>query len=215
MKRLVLIPILFAATTLAAESLTFHVVGVDCAECGPPLIKALKRVDGVKSASVDAKKMTATVDVPAGFDREKLRTAVSNTGFVAVFAGEKPRDIEPLPAEAVKGLDIVSYTSGKRVELAKILAPGKITVVDYYGDWCGPCRVLETRLHHLMNGNSNLALRRIDIGKWDNDAAKQATELRAAALPYVRVYDARGKFVQAVTGGMWDEVLAAIEKAER
>jgi hypothetical protein len=29
------------------------------------------------------------------------------------------------------------------------------------------------------------------------------------------VYDARGKFVTAVTGGMWDEVLAAIEKAER
>jgi thiol:disulfide interchange protein len=75
--------------------------------------------------------------------------------------------------------------------------------------------VLEARLQHLMQGKNNLALRRVDIGQWDNDAAKQATELRAAALPYIRVYDARGKFVTAVTGGMWDEVLAAIEKAER
>jgi thiol:disulfide interchange protein len=215
MKRILSIAVLLAASTLAADPLTFQVVGIDCAECGPPLIKALKSVDGVKSASVDAKKMTATVDVSAGFDREKLRAAVSNAGFGAVFAGETPRDIEPLPAKAVKALDIVSYTSGKRVDLAKTMAPGKVTVVDFYGDWCGPCRVLETRLHHLMNGKSNLALRRIDIGKWDNDAAKQATDLRAAALPYIRVYDARGKFVKAVTGGMWDEVLAAIEKAER
>jgi hypothetical protein len=28
------------------------------------------------------------------------------------------------------------------------------------------------------------------------------------------VYDTRGKFVTAVTGGMWDEVLAAIAKGE-
>ena len=201
--------------TSLALILTFKVVGIDCAECGPPLVKALKKVEGVKSAKVDAKAMTATVDVPASFDREKLRTAVSNTGFVAVFAGEQPRDIERLPADVVKTLDIVSYTDGKRVDLKKLMVPGKVTIVDFYADWCGPCHVLETRLQHLMRGKQNLALRRVDIGKWDNDAAKQATELRAEALPYIRVYDARGKFVTAVTGGMWDEVLAAIEKAER
>jgi hypothetical protein len=67
-----------------------------------------------------------------------------------------------------------------------------------------------------MKGKSNLAMRRINIGKWDNVAAKQATrEFRASALPYVRIYDARGTFVEAVTGGMWDEVLEAIAKAER
>jgi thiol:disulfide interchange protein len=67
-----------------------------------------------------------------------------------------------------------------------------------------------------MQGKPNLAMRRINIGKWNNAAAKQATrEFHASALPYIRVYDANGKFVEAVTGGMWDEVLAAIEKAER
>jgi hypothetical protein len=29
------------------------------------------------------------------------------------------------------------------------------------------------------------------------------------------VYSADGKFVKAVTGGMWDEVLGALEKAEK
>ena len=207
--------LLATALTAGAEPLTFRVLGIDCAECAPPIVKALKAVDGVKSAQVDAKAETATVDVPATFDREKLRTAMKHAGFDAVFPGETPRDIEPLPADVIKTLDIQSYKDGRRVDIAKALAPGKITVVDFYGEWCGPCKLLETRLQHLMQGQTNVALRRIDIGKWDNAAAKQATELRAAALPYIRVYDARGKFVAAVTGGMWDEVLDAIAKAQR
>jgi hypothetical protein len=66
-----------------------------------------------------------------------------------------------------------------------------------------------------MVAHPNLAIRRADIGKWNNAAAAQATHLGAEALPYIRVYDAHGKFVTSVTGGMWDEVLAAIEKASR
>jgi len=217
MMRLLASALLLLVTALpaAADTVTFKVVGIDCAACAPPIVRALSGVEGVQKATVDAKAQTATVEVAAGFDRQKLRDAVSNAGFVAVFPGEEHREIAPLPAEAVKALDIVSYTDGRRVALDKILAAGKVTIVDFYGDWCGPCHVLEARLQHLMQGKKNLALRRIDIGKWDNDAARQATALHAAALPYVRVYDARGKFVAAVTGGMWDEVLAAIEKAER
>jgi len=217
MNRMLVITLLLlgAAATAAADTLTFNVVGIDCPACAPPIIRALKSVEGVRSANVDATRKTATVDVPAGFDREKLRAAVSNAGFEAVFAGEKPRDIEPLPPEVVKSLDIHAYTDGRRVDIANILAAGKVTIVDFYADWCGPCHVLEARLQHLMQGKKNLAVRRVNIGKWDNDAAKQATALHAEALPYIRVYDPRGKFVTAVTGGMWDEVLAAIEKAER
>jgi len=196
-------------------SLTFKVIGIDCSACAPPVIKALSSVDGVKNARVDTTAKTATVEIPADFDREKLRTAMSNAGFQAVFPGEQPRDIEPLPAAVLKTLDIESYTDGRRVDIEKIVAPGKVTIVDFYADWCGPCHVLETRLQHLMQGRKNLAVRRVNIGKWDNAAARQATELRAEALPYIRVYDARGKFVTAVTGGMWDEVLGAIDKAER
>lgn len=198
-----------------AATLSFNVVGIDCAACAPPIVKALESVDGVTNAKIDVKTKTATVNVPDGFDRQKIRAALSNAGFEAVFAGESPKDMEALPPEVVKTLDIVAYEDGKRVTIDKIVAPGKITIVDFYADWCGPCHVLEARLQRLMQGKKNLALRRVNIGHWDNAAAKQATELRAEALPYIRVYDARGKFVTAVTGGMWDEVLAAIEKAER
>ncbi|HYC62593.1 MAG TPA: thioredoxin domain-containing protein [Thermoanaerobaculia bacterium] len=214
MKRL--LAILFFTLTASAETFTFTVVGMDCAACGPPIVKTLNAVDGVVNAKVDWKSKTATVELPANFDKLKIRTALTNAGFESVFPGEDRREIQPLPADVVKTLDIIEYNEGRKVDIPRLMAPGKVTIVDFYGAWCGPCRVLETRLQHLMRGKNNLALRRVDIGKWDNEAAKQATrEFHAEALPYIRVYDASGEFVGAVTGGMWDEVLAMIAKAER
>ena len=203
------------SVSLRADTIAFKVIGIDCAACAPPVAKALRAVPGVTDVKVDPKSRTATVQVPAGFDRENLRAGLENAGFSAVFPGEKARDIQPLPPEIVKTLDIATFSDGKRVDLATIMAPNKVTIVDFYADWCGPCHVLEARLEHLMQTRRDFAVRRINIGKWDNDAAKQATELRAEALPYIRVYDSKGKFVTAVTGGMWDEVLAALAKAGR
>lgn len=210
--------VLFVAAAVSAETFSFTVIGIDCAACAPPIVKALKSVNGVRSATVDTKKNIATVDVTPGFDKDKLRDAVSAAGFGVVFPGEPAKGgIDALPSEVVRTLDIKTDKSGRRVDIASLVVPGKVTIVDVYGEWCGPCRVLENRLEHLMAGSrKNLAIRRVDIGKWDNDAAKQATrEFRAEALPYIRLYDAKGQFVTAVTGGMWDEVLGAIEKAER
>jgi copper chaperone CopZ len=215
MKRMLAI-LLFAgaAAAASAETFTFTVVGMDCAACGPPIVRTLAAIDGVKNAKVDWKSQTATVELPPSFDKQKIRAALTNAGFESVFPGEQRKEIEALPDEIVKTLDIVEYNDGRRVDVAKLMASGKITIVDFYGEWCGPCRVLETRLQHLMRGKKNLALRRVDIGKWDNEAAKQATrEFHAEALPYIRVYSADGKFIGSVTGGMWDEVLAMLAKA--
>jgi copper chaperone CopZ len=216
MKRLLfLLALLIVLPAAADEAFTFRVIGIDCAECSPPLVKALSSVPGVSRASVDVKKETATVHLAPGTDREKVRSAITNAGFAAVFPGEKATGFTAPPQSVLATLDIVSYPGTSKVAIPKIVATGKITVVDYYADWCGPCHILEARLQNLMVGKPSLALRRVNIGKWDNVAAKQATrEFKAAALPYVRVYDAQGRFVAAVTGGMWDEVLAAIEKAE-
>ena len=214
MKRTILFLALIA-TPLFADTLTFKVIGIDCASCAPPVKKALASVTGVSNVKVDTNAKTATVDVPSGFDKAKLREALSNAGFDASFPGEKRGDIEPLPADVVKSLDIVRYDGKSALDFNKILATGKITIVDYYADWCGPCNVLESRLERYMVAHPKLAIRRADIGKWNNAAAAQATHLGAEALPYIRVYDAHGKFVTSVTGGMWDEVLAAIEKASR
>jgi thiol:disulfide interchange protein len=213
MKKLLLIAAL-ALPAFANTRLTLNVIGIDCAMCAKPVANALQSVAGVSKVQVDWKAARATVEVPDNFDRSLLRTALTNAGFDAAFPGEKRKEMEPLAADVVKTLDIVAYPGTSKLVIAKTVVAGKVTIIDFYADWCGPCRVLETRIERLMNADKSIALRRVNIGKWDNAAAKQATELHAEALPYVRVYDAKGNFVAAVTGGMWDEMLAAIDKAK-
>ena len=196
---------------LLASSLTFKVLGIDCAKCAPPVKKALAAVPGVTSVRVDTKAQTATIEGNA--DRAKIHEALANAGFEAELPGEQRSDFAPLsPAELAK-LDIAVFDGKTKVDVAKALAPGKITIVDFYADWCGPCTVLERRLERYMAAHPNIALRRVDIGKWNNAAARQATSFGATALPYVRVYAPNGKLAAAVTGGMWDEMLDAMEKA--
>ena len=207
--------LLATVSLLGSEPLRFTVVGIDCAACAPPILKALRALPGVSSASLDWKAGTASVEVADGFDRERLRKALQEIGYEAVFAGEERRDLRPLPEEVRRTLDIASASEGERIDLAKTLVPGKVTVLDYWAQWCSPCHLLDVRLQHLAQANPQLAVRRVNVGKWDNAAAKQATsEFRVEALPYVRVYDARGKFVGAETGGMWEKVLKLVEKAQ-
>ena len=193
-------------TAIFFIAFSFRVIGIDCAMCGPPVVRALSAVPGVKNAKIDVKTAMATVDVPEGFDKAKLRAALVNAGF-------ETQEFAPLPPEVLKSLDVVSFDGRRRTDFDKILVPGKVTILDFYADWCGPCHVLEARLQYYMQAHPNIALRRFDVAHWDNVAAHQATDLGATALPYIRVYDAKGKFVAAVTGGMWDEVLGAMEKA--
>ena len=206
--------LLLALPLLAAEPLKFTVVGIDCEACAPPILRALKEIPGVTNPKLDWKAGVATVDVPEGFQRDRIRSALKNIGFEAVFAGEARKDLEPLPEDVRRTLDIAAASDGAKIDVAKTLVSGKVTVLDFWAEWCSPCHLLDIRLQHLVQASPRLAVRRIDVGKWDNAAAKQATsEFRVESLPYVRVYDARGKFVGAETGGSWDKILKLIEKA--
>jgi len=190
-----------AALPLQAETFRFHVIGIECQLCAAPIQKALASTPGVERARVDWKKETAEVDVSPAFDRNSLKVALDNLGFVAVFPGETAKGFEPLVPEELAKLDIRRFDGKSPIDEKGLSADGKTTLIDYYADWCGPCKTLELRLERYMTGHSEIALRRVDIGKWDNSAARQITRQGAASLPYVRVYDGSGKLVGS--GGMW------------
>ncbi len=197
----------------SAETFQFHVVGIECKLCAPPIQKALAAIPGVQKARVDWKSQTADVEIPAGFEKAKLKAALENLGFEAVFPGETAQSLEPLPPDDLARLDVRRFDGSQPVDEKSLANSGKTTLIDYYGDWCGPCKVLEIRLTRYMTLHPDIALRRVDIGKWDNAAARQITQQGAASLPYVRVYDAAGKLLGS--GGMWDELLALIEKSRQ
>ena len=63
------------------EHLRFDVRGMTCASCVRRVERALTKVEGVASASVNLATETATVEVPADIDIEALRAAVDHAGY--------------------------------------------------------------------------------------------------------------------------------------
>lgn len=107
----------------------------------------------------------------------------------------------PLTEEERAALDISTITHGDSVRLEDHLARGKFTIVDYFSDWCGPCKLLEKRLERLASARDDVAVRKVDIVDWKSNAAAQArTDFGLEAIPYVRVYGPDGSFVGEVEG---------------
>src|SRR5687768_9030532 len=130
MKRLILLTLvlLLFPALVAAEKVTFTIVGIDCEDCVGPITKQLSKIEGAKLIELKWQEGLATVEVPAGFDRQKLRKAMTDLGFEAIFPGEKRKDIEPVSAAVLKTLDIAADPKGAKVDVKKTVVPGKITI---------------------------------------------------------------------------------------
>jgi thioredoxin 1 len=86
---------------------------------------------------------------------------------------------------------------------------GKITIVDFYADWCGPCRKISPVLEKIADGNSDIALQKINIDK-HRDLAR---EYNVTAIPRIIIYDKNGGEVDTVVGADESRVRQAIENA--
>lgn len=82
---------------------------------------------------------------------------------------------------------------------------GRLVVVDFYADWCGPCRVLAPTLEKVCRELGP----RVSLGKVNIDREKElAGRLGVRSIPDVRVY-AGGKKVDAFVGALGEEQLRA------
>lgn len=91
MKHLIIVLTLVLAVGLSAadkaKTISLSISGMTCEACANTVQKALKRVDGVKDASVNLKKSTATVTLAkATTTSETLIGAVVRAGYTATEA---------------------------------------------------------------------------------------------------------------------------------
>lgn len=74
--------------------------------------------------------------------------------------------------------------------------PGRVVLVDFHADWCGPCRKLGPMLEKIAQENNGLVL----VGKVDVDANKDiAAKEGVGGIPDVRVYR-DGKLIDKFVG---------------
>jgi thiol-disulfide isomerase/thioredoxin len=125
------------------------------------------------------------------------------------YACHPDLSFEPLP-KLREGADLLRLSeAGEDVpSLQAHLVRGKVTLFDFYADWCAPCRRIDAHVFRLLNAREDIALRKLNVVSWDTPLAKRHLT-RIASLPYVVVYGKNGKLVRAISG--FD--LAAIDRA--
>jgi len=73
---------------------------------------------------------------------------------------------------------------------------GKITIVDFYADWCGPCRKIGPVLEKIAEGNSDIVLQKINVDK-HRDLMQ---EYNVTGIPHIIVYDKSADVVDTIIG---------------
>jgi thiol-disulfide isomerase/thioredoxin len=91
--------------------------------------------------------------------------------------------------------DIRTLPAGEAVDLAARSAPGKVTIFDFYAEWCSPCGLITPELEKLVHRrHTEIALRKVDVIGWGSDAAVQQ---QIEYLPYLAVVDENGTVLAA------------------
>jgi thiol-disulfide isomerase/thioredoxin/copper chaperone CopZ len=184
-----LLALLLAAP--AERTQVYSIQGADCADCGERLIAALRKLKGVKKASFDKQAVELTLRLEGVGDDEVLRL-VEGAGLKAVPGAGQGRYL-PHP-DYPAGSDAVTLTrDGSKVgALDKLRVSGKYTVFDFYADWCGPCRTLDTRLREIVAQRPDVAVRRLNVVDFDSPLAREQGS-RLGQLPYLVVFSPTGK----------------------
>lgn len=107
----------------------------------------------------------------------------------------------------VDDIRIVS-NEGAEVDLPSLLADGKVTIVDFYADWCGPCRQMSPKLEQLAKEDPDVVLLKVNIVNWKTPVTAQ---FDINSIPNVRVFN-RGK---AQVGDPTHDVDVVVERVRQ
>lgn len=188
---------------------------IDCADCGDQIVEDLRKRPGVYEATFNKRSAEIVVVAAPTFDVfTTVRQLASVEGFGTILGAGQGKYLDW--AAFPEGADVkTAAQNGEDVpDLKQILAPGKVTVVDFSAAWCGPCRKLDEHMAKLLSARKDVAYRKLDVADWDTPLAQHYLK-NVPALPYVIIFNATGGKVDEIAGLDLARVNAAVEKASR
>jgi thiol-disulfide isomerase/thioredoxin len=99
-------------------------------------------------------------------------------------------------APTLSGEDLMSQ--GKRVSTADF--PGKVVVINIWGQWCGPCRTEAPELEKVYEQAKTSGVQVLGIDVRDDDRQAPQDFVRNRALTYPSIYDPSGRSLLALSG---------------
>jgi thiol-disulfide isomerase/thioredoxin len=94
---------------------------------------------------------------------------------------------------------INAFNPGDEFDIESYLQKGKTNIVDFYSDYCPPCRKISPLLQKLGRKRPDLAILQVDINRkgvkgidWGSPLARQ---YQLQSVPHFRIYDGEGNLI--------------------
>lgn len=94
-------------------------------------------------------------------------------------------------------------------ELRATIAQPKLTVVDFFATWCGPCKMVAPHLEQLAQQKPNVNFLKVDV----DQAQDIAMEYRIEAMPTFKFFK-NGAEIEMIRGADINRVQALVQEHE-
>lgn len=128
--------------------------------------------------------------------KEKIIYIVLAVLFIAVLIGislETGKKAEKTKVEAENS--VIPVTSANFEQ--EVLNSDKRVLVDFYADWCGPCKILSPRVAEIANENKDLKVVKINVDQNEDLARKY----NISSMPTLLVIE-KGKELNRAVGAL-------------
>jgi thiol-disulfide isomerase/thioredoxin len=123
--------------------------------------------------------------------------------YAAFFKGKGSQkgDVDSLISTSAGGVPGVGYVinkenPGQEIDIQNFVQPNKITIFDFYSEFCGPCKKISPKLKRLDRRREDIIIHQVDINRpgirgidWGSPVARQ---YNLRSIPYFIIYDSSG-----------------------
>jgi thiol-disulfide isomerase/thioredoxin len=190
-----------------------HVLSLQQVQSGDQithLASALEDQDGCYRAEGDVARAELKVWTRPELDPAALVRVVEAHGVRGLPAAGQGSYLPPRGYPAGADARLLTATGRDIPDLAVHAVPGKVTVFDFYADWCGPCRLVDKQLIRILSTRNDVAVRKLNIVSFATPAAGRWV---STGIPFLVIYGRSGKQLFQMTGSDPDAIAVALGRA--